>query len=76
MEPDSLLISGSGFDTGQASLEWQSTVTRHWNLQPVVTVFSEVAYRGTYATIFEQLNQPVPELGLPARVQVVPGAFA
>ena len=42
-------------DTGQAQMEWQAAVIHHYNLEPVVTVFSELEDGVTYAAVFEEI---------------------
>ena len=63
-------------DTGHAVLEWQPAVIRHWNLQPVVNVRSELGDGVTYATIFDKLDRLLPELDLPDSVRIEAGGNA
>jgi len=62
-------------DTGSASLEWQPAVIHHWNLQPVMTVLSEVEDGVTYATIFGELERRLPEIELPPGVRIDAGGY-
>jgi len=60
-------------DTGQAQMEWQPAVIHHYNLEPVVTVFSELEDGVTYASIFDEIFKRLPALDKPAGVRVVAG---
>jgi multidrug efflux pump subunit AcrB len=62
-------------DTGRARLEWRPAVIRHWNLQPVVNVLSEVEDDVTYATIFSELERRIPEIELPPGVRIDAGGY-
>jgi multidrug efflux pump subunit AcrB len=62
-------------DTGTATLEWQPAVIRHWNLQPVVNVLSQVEDDVTYATIFAELERRLPEIDLPPGVRIDAGGY-
>ena len=62
-------------DTGQATLEWQPAVIRHWNLNPVVNVRSEVEEGLTYASIFSEIERRLPGLELPPSVRIEAGGF-
>jgi multidrug efflux pump subunit AcrB len=62
-------------DTGKAVLEWQPAVIRHWNLQPVVNVRSEVEEGLTYASIFAELDKRLPELELPPGIRIDAGGY-
>ena len=60
-------------DTGQAQMEWQAAVIHHYNLEPVVTVFSELENGVTYATVFEEIFKRLPAIEKPAGARVVAG---
>ena len=60
-------------DTGQAQMEWQAAVIHHYNLEPVVTVFSELENGVTYATVFDEIFKRLPALEKPAGARVVAG---
>jgi len=60
-------------DTGQAQMEWQAAVIHHYNLEPVVTVFSELEDGVTYATVFEEIFKRIPSIEKPAGARVVAG---
>jgi len=60
-------------DTGRAQMEWQAAVIHHHNLEPVVTVFSELQDGVTYSEVFDEIYRRLPELEKPAGVRVVPG---
>jgi len=60
-------------DTGQAKMEWQPAVIHHHNLEPVVTVFSELEDGVTYATVFDEIFKRLPALENPTGVRVVAG---
>ncbi len=60
-------------DTGTTTLEWQPAVIRHWNLQPVVHVRSEVKEGLTYATIFAELSRRIAGLEIPAGIRIEAG---
>ncbi len=60
-------------DTGQAQMEWQAAVIHHHNLEPVVTVFSELEDGVTYATVFDEIFNRLPALEIPAGTRVVAG---
>lgn len=60
-------------DTGHAEMEWQAAVIHHYNLEPVVTVFSELEEGRTYAEVFDEIFRRLPSLDKPPGVRVVPG---
>jgi len=62
-------------DTGEAVLEWQPAVIRHWDLQPVVNVRSEVEEGLTYASIFEELERRLPDVQLPPGIRIEAGGY-
>ncbi|MDH3923079.1 MAG: efflux RND transporter permease subunit [Xanthomonadales bacterium] len=63
-------------DTGQSSMEWQAAVIHHLNLEPVVTVYSELKEGATYPEIYEEVFSRLAETGLPPGLRVVPGGYA
>ena len=60
-------------DTGRSEMEWQAAVIHRRDLQPVVTVFSELKAGTSYPEIYEEVFRRLPELQLPAGIRVVPG---
>jgi multidrug efflux pump subunit AcrB len=60
-------------DTGSGEMEWQAAVIHHHNLEPVVTVFSELEDGVTYSEIFDEIDRRLPSLEKPAGVRVIPG---
>jgi multidrug efflux pump subunit AcrB len=60
-------------DTGQARMEWQAAVIHHYNLEPVVTIFSELEDGVTYAAVFEEIFKRLPSLDPPAGTRVIAG---
>ena len=62
-------------DTGQPSMEWQAAVIHHLDLEPVVTVFSELTAGATYPEIYDEVFQRLAESGLPPGIRVVPGGY-
>lgn len=60
-------------DTGRSDMEWQAAVIHHHNLEPVVTIFSELEDGVTYSEVFDEVDRRLAELGTPAGVRVVPG---
>ena len=62
-------------DTGRPEMEWQSAVIHHLDLEPVVTVFSELEAGTTYPEVYEEVFRRLPGLDLPAHVRVIPGGF-
>jgi multidrug efflux pump subunit AcrB len=60
-------------DTAQAKMEWQPAVIHHHNLEPVVTVFSELEGGVTYATVFDEIFKRLPALENPAGIRVAAG---
>ncbi|MBT8047517.1 MAG: efflux RND transporter permease subunit [Xanthomonadales bacterium] len=62
-------------DTGRSEMEWQAAVIHHLDLEPVVTVFSEIEAGRTYPEVYEEVFRRLPELGLPAGIRVIPGGY-
>lgn len=62
-------------DTGQPSMEWQAAVIHHLDLEPVVTVFSELTAGATYPEIYDEVFRRLAESGLPPGIRVVPGGY-
>jgi multidrug efflux pump subunit AcrB len=62
-------------DTGQSSMEWQAAVIHHLDLEPVVTVFSELSEGATYPEIYDQVFSRLEETGIPPGIRVVPGGY-
>jgi multidrug efflux pump subunit AcrB len=62
-------------DTGQPSMEWQAAVIHHLDLEPVVTVFSELTAGATYPEIYDEVFRRLGESGLPPGIRVVPGGY-
>ena len=62
-------------DTGQSSMEWQAAVIHHLDLEPVVTVFSEISDGATYPEIYDEVFRRLAETGLPPGIRVVPGGY-
>jgi multidrug efflux pump subunit AcrB len=60
-------------DASRAQMEWQAAVIHHHNLEPVVTVFSELEDGVTYSEVFDEIDRRLPALEKPAGVRVVPG---
>jgi multidrug efflux pump subunit AcrB len=58
---------------GRGQIQWQPAVRHHFNLQPAVTVFSELQGGKTYAAVFEALYQKLSEQPLPEGVELVEG---
>lgn len=58
---------------GEGSLRWQPAVRHHFNLQPSVTVFSELEGKQTYAAVFKALYDKLKEQPLPEGVELVEG---
>ncbi|MDX1381899.1 MAG: efflux RND transporter permease subunit, partial [Xanthomonadales bacterium] len=62
-------------DTGQGALEWQPAVIHHWDLQPAVTVLSELEEGVTYAGVYERLFERLDETGLPPGIEIQAGGY-
>jgi len=62
-------------DTGRPEMEWQSAVIHHLDLEPVVTVFSELEAGTTYPEVYEEVFRRLPGLDLPAGIRVIPGGY-
>ncbi|MCU0988191.1 MAG: efflux RND transporter permease subunit [Xanthomonadales bacterium] len=62
-------------DTGRPAVEWQAAVIHHLDLEPVVTVYSELQPGFGYPEVYSEVARRLPELGLPAGVRVVPGGY-
>ncbi|MDT8319160.1 MAG: efflux RND transporter permease subunit [Xanthomonadales bacterium] len=60
-------------DAGQARMEWQAAVIHHFNLEPVVTIYSELAAGATYPEIFDTFYQRLQSLEIPPGIRVVAG---
>ncbi|MFC1739895.1 efflux RND transporter permease subunit, partial [Pseudomonadota bacterium] len=63
-------------DTGQSRMEWQAAVIHHLDLEPVVTVYSELKDGATYPEIYDEVFRRLDETGLPPGIRVVPGGYA
>ncbi|HID48558.1 MAG TPA: efflux RND transporter permease subunit, partial [Chromatiales bacterium] len=57
----------------QGELRWQPAVRHHFNLQPAVTVYSELQGGQTYAAVFEALYQQLENEPLPAGIDLIEG---
>lgn len=62
-------------DTGRSEMEWQAAVIHHLDLEPVVTVYSEVEAGRTYPEIYDEVFGRLAELEMPAGVRVIPGGY-
>jgi multidrug efflux pump subunit AcrB len=62
-------------DTGRGAMEWQPAVIHRLDLEPSVTVYSELGTGVTYPEIYAEVERRLPELGKPAGVRVVPGGY-
>ena len=62
-------------DTGQSEMEWQPAVIHRLDLEPSVTVYSELQPGYTYPEIYAEVERQLPDLGMPAGVRVVPGGY-
>jgi multidrug efflux pump subunit AcrB len=62
-------------DSGQAEMEWQAAVIYHLDLQPVVTVFSELEEGVSYPDIYAEVFSRLPELNIPPGIRVLPGGY-
>jgi multidrug efflux pump subunit AcrB len=62
-------------DTGRPSMEWQAAVIHHLDLEPVVTVYSELEPGFGYPEVYAEVARRLPELNLPSGVRVVPGGY-
>ncbi len=62
-------------DTGHSELEWQAAVIHHRELEPVVTVYSELQPGTTYGEVHAEVHRRLPELGLPPGVRVDTGGY-
>ncbi len=62
-------------DTGQPAMEWQAAVIHHLDLEPVVTVFSELTEGATYPEIYDEVFRRLEVSGLPPGIRVVPGGY-
>ena len=62
-------------DTGRGAMEWQPAVIHRLDLEPSVTVYSELGTGVTYPEIYAAVERRLPELGMPAGVRVVPGGY-
>jgi multidrug efflux pump subunit AcrB len=62
-------------DTGRPAMEWQAAVIHHLDLEPVVTVYSELEPGFGYPEVYAEVARRLPELNLPAGVRVVPGGY-
>ena len=60
-------------DAGQARMEWQAAVIHHFNLEPVVTVYSELEAGATYPEIFDSFYRRLQLLEIPPGIRVVAG---
>jgi multidrug efflux pump subunit AcrB len=60
-------------DTGRSELEWRSAVIHHLDLEPVVTVFSELEAGTSYPVVYDEVFRRLPELQLPAGIRVIAG---
>ena len=62
-------------DTGRSEMEWQAAVIHHLDLEPVVTVYSEVEAGATYPEVYDEVFRRLPELQLPPGIRVVAGGY-
>lgn len=62
-------------DTGHPEMEWQAAVIHHLDLEPVVTVYSELEAGRTYPEIYDEVFRRLPQLELPAGIRVIPGGY-
>jgi multidrug efflux pump subunit AcrB len=62
-------------DTGEPTMEWQAAVIHHRDLEPVVTVYSELQPGFTYPDVYAEVERRLPELNMPAGIRVVPGGY-
>ena len=60
-------------DTGLSEMEWRAAVIHHLNLEPVVTVYSELAAGTSYPDVYDEVFRRLPELQLPVGVRVLAG---
>ncbi|GAB4188121.1 MAG: efflux RND transporter permease subunit [Wenzhouxiangellaceae bacterium] len=56
-----------------SELRWQPAVRHHFNLQPAVTVYSELQGGQTYAAVFEALYERLENEPLPAGIELIEG---
>jgi len=62
-------------DTGRSSMEWQTAVIHRLDLEPVVTVYSELEPGVSYPEIYGEVFRRLPELALPTGVRVEAGGY-
>ncbi|MGD8579147.1 MAG: efflux RND transporter permease subunit [Lysobacterales bacterium] len=62
-------------DTGRSSMEWQTAVIHRLDLEPVVTVYSELKPGVSYPEIYDEVFRRLPELALPTGVRVEAGGY-
>ncbi len=62
-------------DTGNSQMEWQAAVIHHLDLEPVVTVYSELKAGATYPEVYAEVFRRLGEMGMPPGIRVVPGGY-
>ncbi len=62
-------------DTGDSQMEWQAAVIHHLDLEPVVTVYSELRAGATYPEVYAEVFRRLGEMVMPPGIRVVPGGY-
>ena len=62
-------------DAARPEMEWQAAVIHHQDLEPVVTVYSELEPGFTYPEVYAEVSRRLPELNMPPGIRVVPGGY-